>query len=296
MERPEPLSRLVNSISKDASSVPPDPEGKQQHVVETFDIIDLGTSIALAVEPGEDYTAETVFTPVVETLRQYGLPDLVGFDRDPRFVGSASGRDFPSPFVRFWQCLGVQVSICPPRRPDKNAFVERFHRSLGSECLDKHRPTDLGQVREVTRAYHEHYNVERPNQAITCGNRPPRVAFPTLPTRPAVPAFVDPDGWMRAIHGERYARKVKSDGRVIIGERYYSVQKALAGERVVLEVDADTGELVVWHRKVPIKRLELKGLKNRPLAFDTFVDQLRQAARQAWRQTQMALHARRQTS
>src|SRR5215469_4284175 len=182
-------------------------KASEPHVVETFDIVAVGTSMALAVEPGEDYTAETVFTPVVETLRQYGLPDLVGFDRDPRFVGSASGRDFPSPFVRFWQCLGVQVYICPPKRPDKNAFVERFHRSLGEECLDKHRPTDLGQVREVTRAYHEHYNVERPNQAITCGNRPPCVAFPTLPRRPAVPAFVDPDGWMRAVHGERYARK-----------------------------------------------------------------------------------------
>jgi hypothetical protein len=295
VERPEPLSFWQLDL-KDASSVPPDPEGKQQHVVEMCDILDVGMSMALAVEPGEDYTAETVFTPVVDTLRHYGLPDVVGFDRDPRFVGSASGRDFPSPFVRFWQCLGVQVYICPPRRPDKNAFVERFHRSLGEECLDKHRPTDLGQVREVTSAYHSHYNVERPNQAITCGNRPPCVAFPTLPTRPAVPAFVDPDGWMRAAHGERYARKVKSDGRVVLGERYYYVQKALAGERVVLEVDADTGELVVWHRTVPIKRLELKGLKNRPLAFDAFVDQLRQEARQAWRQTQMALHARRQTS
>ena len=82
----------------------------------------------------------------------------------------------------------------------------------------------------------------------------------------------------------------------MIGERYYYVQKALAGERVVLEVDADTGELVVWHRQVPIKRLELKGLRNRPLAFDDFVDQLRQEARLSWRQTQMVLHARWQTS
>ena len=80
------------------------------------------------------------------------------------------------------------------------------------------------------------------------------------------------------------------------GEQYYSVQKALSGERVVLEVDADTGELVVWHGKMPIKRLELKGLKNRPLVFDAFLDQLRQEARQAWRQTQMALHARRRAS
>jgi transposase InsO family protein len=295
VERPEPLSSWQLDL-KDASTVPSDPEGKKQHVVETFDILDTGTSLALAVAPDENYTAETVFTPVVDTLRQYGLPDVVGFDRDPRFVGSASGRDFPTPFVRFWQCLGVEVYICPPRRPDKNAFVERFHRSLGSECLDTHRPTDVGQVREVTSAYHQHYNWERPNQAITCGNRPPRVAFPTLPVRPEVPAFVNPDGWLRAVQGERYARKVKSDGRVVIGERYYYVQKALAGEHVVLEVDADTGELVVWHREVPIKRLELKGLRNMPLTFDAFVDQLRQEARQAWRQTQMALHARRQAS
>lgn len=181
VERPAPLASWQLDF-KDASTVPPDPDGKQQHGVETLDIVDTGTSVALTVAPGKDYTAETVFAPVVDTLRQYGLPDLVGFDRDPRWVGAASGRDFPRPFVRFWQCLGVQVYICPPRRPDKNACVERFHRSLGSECLDKQRPTDVGQVREVTSAYHQHYNHERPNQAKTCRNQPPRVAFPTLPT------------------------------------------------------------------------------------------------------------------
>src|SRR5215469_7303849 len=110
-------------------------KASEPHVVETFDLIDVGTSMALAIEPGADYTAETVFTPVVETLREYGLPDVTGFDRDPRFFGSESLRDFKSPFVRFWHCLGVQVSICPPRRPDKHAFVERFHRSRRSRSV-----------------------------------------------------------------------------------------------------------------------------------------------------------------
>jgi hypothetical protein len=93
VERPGPLESWQLDF-KDAATVPPDPDGKQQHVVETLDIVDVGTSIALTVEPDEDYTAETVFRPVVEALGTYGLPDLVGFDRDPRFVGSASGRDF----------------------------------------------------------------------------------------------------------------------------------------------------------------------------------------------------------
>ena len=96
MERPDPLVSWQLDL-KDADSVPPDPDGKHQHVVETFDIVDVGTSIALRVEPGEDYTAETVFTPVVETLREYGLPDVAGFDRDPRFVGAESLARFPQP-------------------------------------------------------------------------------------------------------------------------------------------------------------------------------------------------------
>ncbi len=50
-----------------------------------------------------------------------------------------------------------------------------------------------------------HYNHERPNQAITCGNRPPCVAFPALRPRPALPAVVDPDRWVEVLHGERYA-------------------------------------------------------------------------------------------
>lgn len=37
------------------------------------------------VEPGEGYASETVFTPVVEKQRNSGLPDLVGFDRNPLF-------------------------------------------------------------------------------------------------------------------------------------------------------------------------------------------------------------------
>ena len=73
-------------------------------------------------------------------------------DRDPRFVGRPQGRDFPSPFIGFWQCLGVEVVVCPPRRPDKNCCVERYHRSYSDECLTLQRPAPLAEVREVTAA------------------------------------------------------------------------------------------------------------------------------------------------
>jgi hypothetical protein len=63
---------------------------------------------------------------------------------------------------------------------------------------------------------------------------------------------------------------------------------------VALEVDAPARELVVWHRKEAVKRLAIKGLGRTLLAFDTFVDQLREEAHTEWRSTQAALRARRQ--
>lgn len=97
--------------------------GKQQHVLETLNIVDKGTSLLLTATPREDYNAETVITAMVDAFMVNGLPEVITFDRDPRFIGSWTTRDFPSAFMRFLMCLSIRVNICPPRRPDKNAFV-----------------------------------------------------------------------------------------------------------------------------------------------------------------------------
>jgi hypothetical protein len=112
---------------KDASSVPADPEGKHQHVVEVANFVDAGTSIWLHREVRSDFTAETLFEVVAQFFCQHGLPDMFTFDNDPRLVGSPRGRDFPSALVRFLWCLGVIPNVIPPHCPDKNAYVERDH-------------------------------------------------------------------------------------------------------------------------------------------------------------------------
>jgi len=104
------------------------------------------------------------------------MPLALTIDRDPRFVGGAHPCDFPSPFVRLLSCLGIQVTICPPRRPDRKPFVERFNRTLEEEALQVARPTDLGAVRDLLARFQHEYNNERPNQAQSCQNRPPRLA------------------------------------------------------------------------------------------------------------------------
>jgi hypothetical protein len=277
LDRPPPLTAWQLDF-KDVATVPGDPDGKRQHAVEALNIVDTGSSILLEARVRADFTAATALAAVVAALRTHGLPERVTIDRDPRFVGSARGRDFPAPFVRCLTCLGVAVDVCPPHRPDRNCYVERYHRSYERECLRVHHPTTAEEAATVTAAYLRHYNEERPNQARSCGNRPPRAAFPALPPRPAPPPTVDPDAWLRAVDGRGFARKVRADGTVVLdGHRYYIGQR-LAGQAVVLELRAAERMLAVLHRGQRLKQVRLKGLLETPLPLDDYLALMREQA------------------
>jgi hypothetical protein len=201
----------------------------------------------------------------------------------PRWVGSASGRDFPSALVRFLLCVDIEPNICPPRQPQKNPYVERYHRSFSKECLEVLRPATEEEVREATDAVFLHYNQERPNQALSCGNRPPWVAFPKLPTRPALPEEVDPDQWLSHIHGQAFARRVQPNGMVEVDRRSYSIKQTLAGQQVVLVVNAPERAFAVLLGKEPVKTLPIKGLVGQSLPFEEYATRLREEARSEYR-------------
>lgn len=207
----------------------------------------------LGLQPGclhpyiKTFTLSTLLEVIVQFLQTYGLPRILTFDRDPRFVGSSRGRDFPSALLRFLLCIGVEPNVCPPQRPDQNAYVERLHRTLSAECLLIHRPATLEQVREVTLTFRQHYNTERPHQGRTCANVPPTVAFPTLPSLPPVPAMVNPDRWLERLHRRAYARKVGRDGEVVVNHETYYVPQVYARKQVVLFVNAPERTFDIWH-------------------------------------------------
>ena len=278
----DPLEEIQLDF-KDDVTVPADLDGKQQHIVETLNFVDAGTSSLLMADISKDFHAETAFDSVVAFLRQFGCPERFTFDRDPRWVGSASGRDFPSAFVRFLLCIGVEPNICPPHHPQDNCYVERYHRAYGEECLRVFRHGSEEEVREVTDAFLTHYNWERPNQARSCGNRPPRVAYPTLPVLPALPKEVDPDAWLVSIHGQAYARRVQAKGTVAVDRRDYYIAQALAGQQVVLLVNAPQRRFDVLLGKELVKMLPIKGLVGQPLPFDEYVARMRAEARSEYR-------------
>lgn len=280
-ERPAPMTCWQMDF-KDVSSVPADPDGKQQHVVETLNIIDTGTSMLLDAHVRSDFTAETALEALAQTLMKYGRPHQITLDRDVRWVGSPKGSDFPAALVRFGACLGIEIDICAPRHPQQNGFVERYNRTYQEECLVHDRPETLEQASVATSQFIKHYNLERPHQGISCGNRPPLVAFPTLAPLPALPATVDPDSWLEILDGEHLERKVDRYGMVSVDLKRYYISTKLTGKRVALQLDASGQCMHVLLEGQPFKDVALRGLVGEILSFERFLSHmLRQARAQA---------------
>lgn len=89
LERAEPLQAWQIDW-KDATTVPSDPEGKQQHMVEILNVVDAGTSLLLDSLPRTDYTADTALLPLPTPCWLMGCRNPLPWTGIP--VGSGAGR------------------------------------------------------------------------------------------------------------------------------------------------------------------------------------------------------------
>jgi transposase InsO family protein len=282
VERPRPLQAWEIDF-KDVSGVSIPDTQKRQHLLECLNVVDAGTSIAVDFRLHTDFNAQSVVEALVSVFRQHGLPESITLDRDVRFVGSWTARDFPSVCLRLLACLGVNAVICPPRTPQHKPFVERYNGTYERECLQVRRPTDLVQAQAVTAWFVQHYNSERPNQAWSCGNRPPRVAFPVLPPLRPLPDFIDPDAWLQRVAGRTYVRRINHNGTIKVDTHVYYIKRAFAGQQVSVSVDVANGDLVVQLHQTTVKRLPIRGLQRQLMPLEEFVTFMLAQAHSEWR-------------
>jgi hypothetical protein len=74
VERPAPMTAWQLDF-KDVSTVPAEPDGKRQHVVEVLNTVDMGSSLLVNAQVRADFCAETTLQAVADTLRCTGLPN-----------------------------------------------------------------------------------------------------------------------------------------------------------------------------------------------------------------------------
>lgn len=268
LERPAPQQEWQVDF-KDVTTASSDTE-KRRHQVETLDVVDAGTSLLIANPVRSDFTATTVIETLVDVFASQGLPQRLRFDRDPRFVG-------------LLLCLGVEPVICPPHQPQKNAFVERFHRTYEEECLRTKTPATVEEVQVVNAWFRHYYNEQRPHQGRSCGNQPPSVAFPELPSLPALPATVDPDAWLASTRRRVYRRLITSKGSLQLGRQQYYVGTEYSGQLVAVTVRPQVKILDVLLGQTVIKSLSIKGLYNQMLSLDDYLHHIGQEAESEYR-------------
>jgi len=69
-------------------------------------------------------------------------------------------------FRRMIQDSGTKVIRLPPMSPNRNAYAERFVRSIKDECLDRMIFIGQASLRRAVAEYVEHYHSERNHQGL----------------------------------------------------------------------------------------------------------------------------------
>ena len=280
-ERPDPGLDWEVDYCTAANHSPEAPE-KQRNALEVFNVVDRGDSSCVSSHAATNFDAENTLLEVASTLQQHGIPRCVICDRDPRLVGSQSADNYPSAFLRFLSCLGCAVDILPPRRPDLKPYVERFQRTLKTECIQKHQPETAAAANECLKPYCEWYNLERPHQGDVNRDQPP-LQPARRASRPRVPERVDPDRWLNDFHGRSYRRHVDSRGAIRLWKQTYYIGKAFKNQTVRIRLDAATKSIQAEIAGQLNKQIPLKGLYGREMEYLDFLAIMGDEARSEWK-------------
>jgi putative transposase len=144
----------------------------------TFNVLGEGNREALAIEIGASMPSARVIRILDDCVRLSGRPARVRVDHGPELTAEA--------FVEWCTTQRMAIGYIEPGKPDQNAFIERCNRTFREEVLNAYLFDSLNQVRELTDAWLESYNTERPHDSL--GQVLPLTFLPR-PDAPAKSAF-----------------------------------------------------------------------------------------------------------
>jgi len=89
-----------------------------------------------------------------------------GFLQGKRYLLMDRDSKFTEAFRTILEDAAVEPVLLPPRSPNLNAHLERFHRSLKEECLDRMIFFGEQSLRTAVREFLAHYHRERNHQGL----------------------------------------------------------------------------------------------------------------------------------
>lgn len=124
----------------------------------TLNVLDEGVREVLAIEVDTSLPAERVVRILGQVIAWRGQPQAIRVDNGPEFIAER---------LAAW-CAerGIALWHIQPGKPNQNAYIERFNRTVRHEVFDAYVFESLDQVREISAAWMREYNEERPHNTL----------------------------------------------------------------------------------------------------------------------------------
>ena len=123
-----------------------------------FNVIDDFNREALGIEVDFSLPSERVIRALNQIIEWRGKPKAIRCDNGPEYV---SGK-----LIAWAEAQKIRIEYIQPGKPQQNAYVERFNRTVRYEWLSQYYWENLEEVRLFATNWMYDYNHNRPNMAL----------------------------------------------------------------------------------------------------------------------------------
>ncbi len=126
--------------------------------IRLFNVIDDFNREALGIEIDFSLPSERVIRSLNQIIGWRGKPMAIRCDNGPEYLSAA---------ITAWAArTGIKLEYIQPGKPQQNAYVERFNRTVRYEWLSLYHWENLDHVQQFATDWMWTYNHDRPNMAL----------------------------------------------------------------------------------------------------------------------------------
>lgn len=123
-----------------------------------FNVIDDFNREGLGIEIDFSLPAERVVRTLNQIIEWRGKPRSIRCDNGPEYVSKL--------LARWAEQNNIKLLFIQPGKPQQNAYIERYNRTVRYDWLNQHLFSNIAEVQEFATKWLWIYNNKRPNMAI----------------------------------------------------------------------------------------------------------------------------------
>ncbi len=124
----------------------------------TFNVLDDFNREGLGIEVDLSLPSERVIRSLEQIIEWRGKSSTLRCDNGPEYISGT---------LRCWaEKRGIALDYIQPGKPQQNAYVERYNRTVRHEWLEMHEFNTIQEAQNTATSWLWTYNNERPNMAI----------------------------------------------------------------------------------------------------------------------------------